>query len=175
MAKRIVYVRKSGSVSVIAPAPRAVAEALDAAKRLGVPLTEDQAIMVAAGRDLPTGEEGADPILCDEQDIPADRTFRDAWTRAGRVPVAVDMAKAVEIAKTRVRVAREPAFKSLDVAAQRAFELPNAAERDARLSEIAAEKQRLRDAPADARLTDAKDATALKSAMETVIAEMARR
>lgn len=74
-------------------------------------------------------------------DFPVEHVeFRDAWTDDGG-SIFVEMEKAKEITRDRLRVERAPLLASLDVEAMKAIE----AKDDAKLAEIAAEKQRLRD------------------------------
>ena len=66
--------------------------------------------------------------------------------------IQIDMAKAVEIQRNRIRAAREPLLAALDVEFMRAVERADQAEQ----ARVAAEKQRLRDLTNDPRLTAAK-------------------
>ena len=75
----------------------------------------------------------------------------------------IDMAKAREIHKTNIRLAREEKFKELDIEFQKALET------SADTSAIVAKKQALRDAPADSGIAAASDATALKAQWKTDI------
>ena len=75
----------------------------------------------------------------------------------------VDMAKAREIHKLKIRTARKPKLEELDVEFQKALET------GASTTDIVAKKQALRDAPADSGITDAKDAYALKVQWKTDI------
>lgn len=78
--------------------------------------------------------------------IPIDRTFRGAWSdETPELVVDVDMAKARSIVRDGIRVARAPRLAELDTASLRAMESDNVDE----VKRIAAEKQVLRDAPAD--------------------------
>jgi len=77
----------------------------------------------------------------------------------------VDMAKAREIHKLKIRTARKPKLEELDVEFQRAIETND----DTKKAEIAVKKQALRDAPADSSISDAKDAYALKAQWKTDI------
>lgn len=65
--------------------------------------------------------------------------------------ITVDMTKAVDIQRDRIRAARAPMLAALDVEFMRAVERGNKAER----TRIATEKQRLRDATKDPRLMTA--------------------
>jgi len=75
----------------------------------------------------------------------------------------IDMAKAREIHKTNIRAAREPKLAELDIEFQKALET------GASTTDIVTKKQALRDAPADAGITAASDADALKAQWNTAI------
>ena len=75
----------------------------------------------------------------------------------------VDMAKAREIHKDKIRAARAEKFKELDVEYQRATET------SADTSAIVAKKQALRDAPAASGIATAVNTTDLKSQWDTSI------
>ena len=69
----------------------------------------------------------------------------------------IDMAKAREIHKTNIRVAREPKLAALDVEFQKALETGSDT------ASIVSKKQALRDAPADSAIEAAKTDTELKA------------
>ena len=73
----------------------------------------------------------------------------------------IDMAKAREIHKNKIREARKPLLESLDV------EFQKAQETSASTTDIVAKKNALRDAPADSGIAAASDATALKAQWNT--------
>ena len=75
----------------------------------------------------------------------------------------IDMAKAKEIHKDNVRLARAEKFKELDIEFQKALET------GASTADIANKKQALRDAPADSAIDAASDSTALKAQWNTTI------
>ena len=75
----------------------------------------------------------------------------------------IDMAKAREIHKTKIREARAPKLAELDVEFQKALET------GADTTAIVAKKQALRDAPADSDITNAADTNALKAQWKTDI------
>lgn len=72
--------------------------------------------------------------------------------------IQIDMAKAIEIQRNRIRAAREPLLAALDVEFMRAVERGDHAEQ----ARVAAEKQRLRDLTKDPRLTVAQTVDELK-------------
>ena len=76
---------------------------------------------------------------------------------------AIDMAKAKEVHKNKIRSARTPKLAELDIEFQRALET------SADTSTIVAKKQALRDAPASAGITTATSATELKQQWDTTI------
>ena len=76
---------------------------------------------------------------------------------------SIDMAKAREIHKTNIRIAREPKLAELDIEFQKALET------GASTTDIVAKKQALRDAPADSAIAAASDTTALKAQWNTNI------
>ena len=75
----------------------------------------------------------------------------------------LNMAKAREIHKTNIRIARTPKLQELDVEFQKALET------GASTTEIVAKKQALRDAPADSAIAAASDGDALKAQWKTDI------
>ena len=75
----------------------------------------------------------------------------------------VDMAKAREIHKDNIRIARTEKFKELDIEFQKALETGTST------TDIVAKKQALRDAPADSGIDSASDADALKAQWKTDI------
>ena len=72
--------------------------------------------------------------------------------------IQIDMAKAIEIQRNRIRAAREPLLAALDVEFMRAVERGDQAEQ----ARVVAEKQRLRDLTNDPRLTAAQTVDELK-------------
>ena len=75
--------------------------------------------------------------------------------------ITTDMAKAKEIHKTKIRVARQSKFAELDIEFQRALET------SADTSAIIAKKQALRDAPAAVGISTALTETDLKAQWNT--------
>ena len=77
--------------------------------------------------------------------------------------IKTDIAKAKEIHKDNIRIAREPLLAALDIEFQRALET------SADTSAIVAKKQALRDAPADSAIDAATDEAGLKAQWNTSI------
>ena len=75
----------------------------------------------------------------------------------------IDMAKAREIHKKKIRLARKPLLEALDI------EFQKAQETGASTTDIVAKKNALRDAPADSGIAAASDADALKAQWKTDI------
>ena len=88
--------------------------------------------------------------------VPADRTFRGAWQFNGAA-VEIDMDAAKAIHKDNLRAERKPLLDALDVDYMKALETGGDA------SAIAAEKQKLRDVTADARIDAATTPEELKA------------
>lgn len=94
-------------------------------------------------------------------ELPASRSYRAAWVdRAGRIEV--DMPRAREVLRDRIRVLRERRLAELDKEYLRADEQNDGA----RKRQIAVQKQALRDAPADPRI----DAAATPQALDDLLA-----
>tara|TARA_Y200000002_G_scaffold2764_1_gene2582 strand:- start:42 stop:305 length:264 start_codon:yes stop_codon:yes gene_type:complete len=77
--------------------------------------------------------------------------------------IKTDMAKAKEVHKARIRIARTPKLQELDI------EFQKAQETSADTSAIVAKKTALRDAPADSAIDAATDEAGLKAQWNTSI------
>ena len=88
--------------------------------------------------------------------VPADRTFRGAWSFNGDA-VDVDMTAARDIHKEYLRAERRPRIDALDVDFMQALEAGTST------AQIATDKQTLRDITDDARIASAADPDALKA------------
>ena len=75
----------------------------------------------------------------------------------------IDMAKAKEIHKEKIRLAREPKLAELDIEFQKALET------GASTTDIVSKKQALRDAPADSAIDAATNEAGLKAQWNTSI------
>ena len=139
---RFVYTDDDGMLIVVCPADK-TEKTLDEIKTLNCPTTNTI-------------------YTVQPSDCPSDRSFRDAWTFDG-TNFSVDITKAKEIHKDKIRLAREKKFEELDVEFQRALET------SADTSAIVAKKQALRDAPAAAGITTAVTETDLKAQWDTSI------
>ena len=89
---------------------------------------------------------GALSVDANNYKMPNERTFREAWSFSGNPEagiISVDMVLAREIWREKIRQARIPVLTKLDAAFMKALET------GADTSSIVAQKQALRDAPAD--------------------------
>jgi hypothetical protein len=151
--KRIVYQGEDGIAKVVVPAPEFLANGgtLNDVLIKSVP---------ASGRDT------ADII--DVSEILSDRTFRNAWETSKGKSTEVNLSKAKDIAKEKVREKRVPKFAELDVAYQRADE-----DGDADAKKAVADKKKVaRDATKNTKITNADSVDKLKEGMEDVIKEV---
>lgn len=136
MSKRIIYTAADGSLCVVSPA----IEDMDQVLRKSVP----------AG--------ASNMQIVDSESLPADRTFRNAW-RAGNGRIDFDMPTCREIQKDRMRAARAPILKALDVEYLRADEAGDSATK----ARIVSRKQELRDVTKDPRIESASTPEQLKA------------
>jgi hypothetical protein len=130
--RRIIYTQANGGVAIVHPVINT--------SPVPEEITEEEAVARALAKLPP---DAIDPQIIDEADIPADRSFRDAWSRQGG-RITHDMAKAREIHRCRLRAARAPLLAALDIEYQRADERDDVAEK----AGISARKQALRDVTA---------------------------
>jgi len=115
MANVIIFTNDNGNVSVCVP-------------------TGELNINAVKTKDTPSHS-----IIVQDSELPqADNDFFNAWELANGV-VTVNLDKAKELTKARLRAEREPLLVAQDVAFQRALET------GADTTAIVAEKQRLRD------------------------------
>lgn len=94
--KKVLFTNPDGSVGIICPAPKSQIEAHTG------PLTDEQYVGLVLSRSLPTGASNVRWL--DDKDIPADRTFRDAWvdvTPESSVDVCCEKAKVIALAELR--------------------------------------------------------------------------
>ena len=117
MSQVIIFTNDNGGVAVCIP-------------------TGELSIEAVLEKDVPKGKGGR---IVDQASLPnQDNDFFDAW-EMDETSVSVNIAKAKELTKNRLRAERQPLLDAQDVAFQRAMEegKPTTA--------IVAEKQRLRD------------------------------
>jgi hypothetical protein len=103
---------------------------------------------------------GANKYDAADYSFPAERTFRDAWSVNDRPQdgvITVDMDKARNVWRDKIRAARLEEFAVLDA------EFLRALESNGDTKAIAARKKELRDAPADSAIDAANTPEALKA------------
>jgi len=126
MAKVIIFKNDNGGVAVCIP-------------------TGELSIDAVMGKDVPTGRGAR---IVDSADLPEDdNDFFDAWEMDAKT-VSVNLDKAKELTKRRLRAERAPLLAAQDVAFQRALE------NNLDTTDIVAEKNRLRDITKFADLCD---------------------
>ena len=103
---------------------------------------------------------GANKYNAADYQAPADRTFRNAWDNPpeGSDVIGVDMGKARDIWRDKIRAARASEFEKLDAGYMQMLEQGDTAAQAA----IARAKQKLRDAPADPAIDAAQTPEELK-------------
>lgn len=139
MNQRIIYPTPDGGVAIVVPSGE---------------LPIDQVL----AKDVPVGITGE---IVESTDVPSDRSFRNAWKKSGR-NIIHDMPKARDIHRNRIRAAREPLLAALDVALLREQEKPQPV-----TGPIIAQKQALRDAPANPAIDAAPTPADLKLVWDT--------
>lgn len=100
---------------------------------------------------------GATSYNAADYTLPAERTFRDGWEANDNGTITVNMAQAKDIWRDKIRAAREPELAKLDTAFMKAQET------GADTTQIVADKQALRDAPAHADIDAATTPDELKA------------
>jgi hypothetical protein len=86
---------------------------------------------------------GANEYNAADYSIPSERTFREGWeANSDTGVISVNMTKAKDIWRDKIRAAREEPLKALDTAYMKALESGSST------TQIIADKQALRDAPA---------------------------
>jgi hypothetical protein len=151
MNKRIVY--DNGGIHVIIPCPQA--------QLTGE--SEDDFVNRVAKKDVPYGVPYK---IINTSDIPADRSFREAWEEKNR-KISVNINKARTIHMNRLREMRKPIFEKLDVEAVRAMEDKD----EEKLEEIKAKKQVLRDIPQTLDLSEVISPDVLKTIIPDALKE----
>lgn len=148
--KRIFYTRPDGGLSIITPC-------------IGIDekITEDEALE-RSKKDIPI--DATDVQIVEETAVPADRTFRDAWVSCVG-GCRVDMPKARNVHRNRLRMLRAPLLAKLDVDYMKAQERGDAATAAA----IAKKKQALRDVTVDPAIDAAATPEALAAVMPAAL------
>lgn len=147
-----------GGVSIVIAAPKA-----DLERSIGS-LTEDGYVEFVRNKSIPA--DALDIVMLPDDWKPpdSDRTFRNAWKQADGV-FAVDMPAAREIWRNHIRILRLPMLNRLDVEYFQASERKDELD----MQRIAADKQALRDAPADPIIEAAQTPDELRQAVPVVM------
>lgn len=148
--RKIIYARPDGGISVVNPVRNTypTREALT-----------DEEVEQRAWNKLPLDAIG--PRFVDELAIPTDRTFRNAW----KADLTVDMLKAQDIHRNKLRELRKPKLEALDAAYIRADEIGDTVEKQ----RIATLKQALRDVTTDPVIEAAKTPEELKAVLPDIL------
>lgn len=150
--KKIIYTSADGKLCIVYPVDKASIEL-----SCGHALTDDEYEARVWKRSVPA--DAISPAYIEDNTIPADRYFRDAW-KANANLINVDLPKARDVHMNNLRVERDARLKELDVSFQIALEKGDT---DAQKT-IAARKQQLRDMPTTFDLSQITDLEKLKSA-----------
>jgi hypothetical protein len=134
---RFQYENYEGGVSIVHAAPKS-----DLEKVLG-PLSEENYMAHVIGKSLPPGVKKVF-VLADDWSPPESREFRNAWQITEDGQIAIDMGKARDIHRDKLRLHRAREFLRLDTDALIALSQGD----HGAAATIDEEKQRLRDAPA---------------------------
>ena len=132
--KRLIYTDANGSTCIVIPSPEYTGTVEQLAEKLNLTTF----------------------TVKNAADIPADRTFRNAW----KANLSIDMVKARGVLKEKMRTRRATLLNDLDVQYIRAAEAGDAQLKNA----IKAQKQTLRDVTALTAIEAATTATQLKAA-----------
>ena len=163
MTKVIIWGMGDGSVVITHPAPAMFDPESGTRIQLGLELADDQAVLdFIMQKDRPANAVSGRVV--DRPGILNDRTFRDAWEDTGAA-IGVNMPKAREIFRNRLREARTSKLAELDVAYIRADEIGDAATK----ATIAQQKQVLRDVTDDPAIEAAQTPEALKAAWPDIL------
>lgn len=101
---------------------------------------------------------GAASYNAEDYSVPSERTFREGWeANADTKVISVNMDQAKDIWRDKIRAARVPELEKLDTAFMKALES------GADTTQIVADKQALRDAPAHADIDAATTPDELKA------------
>lgn len=154
--KHIIFHREDGLVQICTPTPEFIAIH-----------GEEKAFDIVRHKDLPKASCGTKPVEhwdVSHEDILTNQAFRDAWRYNG-TQIEVDMTTARAIKMESLRSERNDRLKKLDIDYQRAHEKQDMAG----MLSIAQAKQKLRDLPATADLTQHATPEALESFQPSIL------
>lgn len=151
--KVIIYTNAAGTLCVDTPVINTIGDPDG--------FTEADAIARARAR-IPADALGVRVVEANE--IPSDRTFRNAWKDGGRT-IEHDLPKCRAIWREKLREARAPALAAFDVQYMLADERGDVLEKQ----RIATAKQKLRDVTADPAIEEAQTPEELKRVMPSAL------
>ena len=134
MNKRIVYTSPEGVLVIVIPSGEVPIESV-------------------IEKDVPVG---CTARVIDADEIPSDRSFRNAWRLQGKL-IKHDMSKAREIHRDKIRAARTPLLIELDIEMQKELE-----KQEPQVDNIVNKKQALRDATINPAIEKARTIEQLK-------------
>ena len=146
MSRRVLIVKSDGAVEIMEVMAELEADALVKWKALGI-----NAAVYVSHREIA------------ELSIPTDRIFRNAWE--DNDGIKVNMPKAREIHKNKLRELRKPLLEALDMDYMRADEQNDQAKKN----EIATKKQALRDVTDDKAIESAQTPEQLKAVIPDIL------
>ncbi len=140
MDKVIIFKKIDGGCGIIFPVADMFDAKSDTRKLLGIEFQNDEEILSwIAQKDVP---EGLEWYIAEKSNLPTDRYFRDAWIYSNMGGVtSIDISKAKEIHKNKLRDLRKPILEKLDIEYTKASEINN----EDKLTEIISKKHQLRD------------------------------
>jgi len=129
MSKVIIWTQNNGALAITHPA-----------ENCGLTVEE------IAEKDVPDGKPYS---IMDSSKLPESSIFRDAWVADNNWNINVDMERAREVWRNKIRFARALKWEQLDVAYMKALEISGD------VSEIVEEKIMLRDYPNQKSISEA--------------------
>jgi hypothetical protein len=165
MDKRIIYTRPDGGVSIIVPDKAMFDPASPVREPIKEKLVTEQDVFDWFLRSV-VPEDAIDVRIIDLKDHPhlLDRSFRNAWEQSGGA-IEVNMVKARNLHRDKLRVMRAPLLSELDIQYMLADELGDAKAK----ADIARRKKALRDVTADPAIEAAQTPDELKAVIPAAL------
>jgi hypothetical protein len=123
--------------------------------------TDEEFLHACSRRLVAEHPDGVFMGTYDAATLPNDREFRNAWTWDGAV--TIDMVKARDIQREKLRTIRKPLLEALDIEMTRAYKDP------ALQDQIDAERHVLRDVTSDPAIEAAQTPDELKAVMPNIL------
>lgn len=157
MTLKFLYTNSEGRACIIHALPK------EAIERVLGPLTDEEYRQHVLERSVPADATDLKEITAD--DIPADRSFRDAWVAGKDAPIDHCMVKSKEILLNKVRRVRNKELEVSDALYVRATEKNDKDE----ISALKKHRQQLRDCTEDIKAAEFKDLDEVKAAWPTLL------